>query len=101
MRTAIGHYAPWFLSVVIGALVVLTLLPAVFAAVPWEVLMALLPLAVAAGGYILDHNRRLCERCIGAMPLDASTAAGRHPRRFRAARLFEKKLFGLGYLVTV
>ncbi len=101
MRTAIGHYAPWFLSVVLGALIVLTLVPAAFAAIPWEVLMALLPLAVAAGGYILDHNRHLCGRCIATMPLDPSTAALRYARRFRVVHLFESRLFGIAYLVTV
>jgi hypothetical protein len=101
MRTAIGHYAPWFLSVVMGGLIVMTLSPSVFSAVPWWVLLALIPLAIVAGGYILDHNRRLCERCITAMPLDPSTAAARYGLRFRVAHLFERKVFAIGYLATV
>ena len=101
MRTAIGHYAPWFLSAVIAGLIVLTLIPAASTAVPWALLLALVPLAIVAGGYILDHNRRLCERCIGAMPLDPSTVAARYAIRFRVAHLFERKLFAIGYLAVV
>src|SRR5205814_4149611 len=49
----------------------------------------------------LAHNRRLCARCIAALPLDASAVADRYALRFRVAHLFESKLFALGYLAVV
>ncbi len=98
MSRIIGHYAPWFLATLVGALVVLTLIPAVSTLVPWQVLLALLVVAFLLGLSILAHNRRLCERCIASLPLDAATVAGRYAVRFRVAHLFESRLFALCYL---
>jgi len=101
MSRIIGHYAPWFLATLVGALVVLTLIPAVSTLVPWQVLLALLVVAFLLGLSILAHNRRLCERCIASLPLDAATVAGRYAVRFRVAHLFESKLFALCYLAAL
>jgi hypothetical protein len=101
MNRIVGHYAPWLLVTIVGALIVLTLLPAASAAVPWPVLMALLVVAVVLAWSIFAHNRRLCERCIASLPLDASTVAGRYAVRFRVAHLFERKLFAVCYLAVV
>jgi hypothetical protein len=103
-RTA-GHYAPWFLAALLGALVVLTVVPALSAAVPLAVLFAILLAALAGAGYlalcVFAHNRRLCERCIASVPLDASRVAGRYGIRFRVAHLFERRAFAVAYLGTV
>jgi hypothetical protein len=101
MTRVIGHYAPWFLGTLVGALIVLTVLPSVSSFVPWQALLALLAVAVFLGLSILAHNRYLCERCIRSLPLDAATVAGRYAIRFRVAHLFERKLFALCYLAAL
>lgn len=98
---AVGHYAPWILAGVVGALVVTTVLPAAWAMLPWPVPLALIPLALYVGISIIVHNRQLCERCVAALPLDASATAGRYGRRFRVAHLFQDRLFAVCYLLVV
>jgi hypothetical protein len=101
MSKIVGHYAPWLLAALVGSLIVLTLLPSVSAAVPWQVLLGVLAVAVALALSLLAHNRRLCERCIASLPLDASTVASRYAVRFRVAHLFERKLSAACYLGAV
>src|SRR2546423_7127280 len=101
MSRFVGHYAPWFLATLVSALIALTLVPAASSFVPWQAMVALLAVAVFLGISILVHNRRLCERCIASLPLDASTVASRYAIRFRVAHLFERKLFALCYLAAV
>jgi hypothetical protein len=96
----VGHYAPWLLAVLMSALTVLTLVPDAVD-IPWPVLVPLLGVAVALGLSILVHNRSLCERCIAALPLDATATAARYARRFKVAHLFEHRLFALGYLAGI
>lgn len=97
----IGHYAPWILAALVSVLTVITVLPAAALLLPWPVSLALIPAALYVGVSIIVHNRQLCERCVAALPLDASAAAGRYGRRFRVAHLFEGKLFALCYLAVV
>jgi hypothetical protein len=101
MGRVIGHYAPRLLVGVVAVLVLLTLVPAAAVFVPWPALLVVFALAFLLGVSILVHNRRLCERCIAALPLDASSVAGRYAIRFRVAHLFESRLFALGYLVVL
>jgi hypothetical protein len=100
MRTT-GHYAPWLLALVACGLIVLTVVPELSDAVPWPVLLAVLGLAGYLALAVLAHNRRLCERCIGSVPLDASRVAERYGLRFRVAHLFEHRSLAVGYLATV
>jgi hypothetical protein len=97
----IGHYAPWLLATVLVALIVATLVLPVSLFIPWPVLAAVLVVAFFMGTSIRSHNRRLCERCIASLPLDAPTVASRYARRFRVAHLFENKLFALCYLIVL
>src|SRR2546429_2160824 len=101
MSRIVGHYAPWLLGVLLGGLIALTLVPAASSVVPWPVPLALIAVAIYLGLSIFAHNRRLCERCIGSLPLDASEVAGRYAVRFRVAHLFERKSFAVGYLAVV
>jgi len=101
MGRIVGHYAPRLLLGIVATLVVLTLVPAAADLVPWPASLALLTGAVLLGVSLVAHNRRLCERCIAALPLDASLVASRYRVRFRVAHLFESKLFALGYLAVV
>jgi hypothetical protein len=103
-RTA-GHYAPWYLAGLVSGLIVLTVVPGLVDLVPWPVLAGALLVALVAAVYlalcVFAHNRRLCERCIGAVPLDASRVASRYKLRFRVAHLFERKTLAIGYLATL
>jgi hypothetical protein len=101
MSRTVGHHAPWLLAILVGSLIAMTLVPYVAAVLTWYVLAAMLVVALVLGISILAHNRRLCERCIASMPLDASTVAVRFALRFRVAHLFESKLIALGYLAVV
>ena len=101
MHRIVGHYAPWLLAVLVGSLIALTVVPYVSGLATWYVLAAMLVVALFLGITILAHNRRLCERCIASMPLDASTVAGRFGLRFRVAHLFESKLLAVAYLAVV
>jgi hypothetical protein len=99
-RTA-GHYAPWFLAGLVCGLIVLTLVPGLSDSVPWPVLLAVLGLAGYLALCVFAHNRRLCERCIGSVPLDASKVAERYGLRFRVAHLFEHRVLALSFLAAV
>jgi hypothetical protein len=101
MSRTVGHYAPWLLAVLVGSLIAMTLVPYAAAFLTWYVLAAMLVVALVLGISLFAHNRKLCERCIASMPLDAATVAVRYAMRFRVAHLFENKLLALGYLVLV
>jgi hypothetical protein len=97
----VGHYAPWLLVAFVGLLIALTVAPILRAYLPWYVSALLLTGAVALGLAILAHNRQLCERCIAALPLDASATAARYAVRLRVAHLFERRLFAVCYLCAI
>ena len=101
MGKFVGHYAPWLLTIPIGALIVVTLTSDRSSSVPWPVVVVPLVVAGFLGLSLLAHTRRLCERCVAALPLDAAKVADRYGRRFRTAHLFESKLFAFGYLAVV
>ncbi|HWH00508.1 MAG TPA: hypothetical protein VNV66_14555 [Pilimelia sp.] len=101
MGRTVGHYAPWLLAALVGALIVAGLVPVVAAFVAWPAMAAALVVALLLGLAILAHNRRLCERCIASLPLDAAAVANRYALRFRTAHLFENRLLAVGYLVAV
>ena len=103
-RTA-GHYAPWYLAALLSGLIVLTVVPEWADLVPWPVLAGALLAVLVAAVYlalcVFAHNRRLCERCIGSVPLDASRVASRYGLRFRVAHLFERKAPAIAYLTAL
>lgn len=71
-----GHRAPYLLVAAILATVGLRVAPAPMAAV---VPLTCLVLAVVMVGWLTlrQHDRRLCEACLRAMPLDPAAAASR------------------------
>ena len=103
-RTA-GHYAPWYLAALLSGLIVLTVVPEWADLVPWPVLAGALLAVLVAAVYlalcVFAHNRRLCERWIGSVPLDASRVASRYGLRFRVAHLFERKAPAIAYLTAL
>ncbi|MGI3779795.1 MAG: hypothetical protein ACRYG2_03380, partial [Janthinobacterium lividum] len=55
---------------------------------------------VLASGYLMrQHDRRLCEDCMRAMPLDASATSARLRNRFSIAHQFSRRRVVVGYLV--
>src|SRR5262249_19720593 len=101
MSRIVGHYAPWLLAAVVVVLIAATLLPGAADYVPWEARMVLFAGVLGLALTSFAHSRRLCERCIASLPLDASTVAERYALRFRVAHLFERKLFAVGYVALV
>ena len=101
MSRTIGHYAPWLLSILVGCLIVLTSVPAASSSAPWQVLVAVQVGVVFLAVSMFAHNRRLCGRCIAAVPLDAAGVAARYGRRFQVAHLFERKAYAIGYLTLL
>jgi hypothetical protein len=101
MSRFVGHYAPWLLTIVVGTLIVMTLVPAVSSLVAWELLLLVQVAVVFLALSMFAHNRRLCGRCIASVPLDAAQVAARYSTRFRVAHLFERKLYAFGYLGLV
>src|SRR2546421_7555710 len=97
MGRIVGAYASWLLAALVGVLIVLPLVPAA-ASVGWPVLPLMFVVTVLLAVSIFVHNRRLCERCIASMPLDAAAVASRYAVRFRIAHLFEHKLIAVCYL---
>jgi hypothetical protein len=101
MSRIVGHYAPWLLTALVGALIVVTLVPAAAGHLGWEVLALAFIAVVFLALSLFAHNRHLCERCIASVPLDASATAGRYAFRFRVTHLFERRLFAVCYLAAV
>jgi len=101
MSRVVGHHAPRLLVALVGALIVLTLVPAISLRVPWEALACVQIGVLALTITIFAHNRHLCARCIAAVPLDASGVAARYAARFQVAHAFERKRYAIGYLGVI
>lgn len=82
VAAAWGHLAPEVLCATIVALIIVGLRPpAPSQAVIVAVL--LMALVVASWVFMRRHDRRLCELCVAALPLNAAERAVRYGRRFR------------------
>jgi hypothetical protein len=95
-----GHLAPEILSVSIVAAIVVGLRP------PPGLLALTMPVALIAlvlMSWLLmrRHDRRLCEQCIAAMPLNASEKAVRYRRRFWMAHTGSEPRFLVPYLAVL
>jgi hypothetical protein len=104
MSTFIGHYAPRVLLGVVASLVFLTVAPipaGVSAQIVFGALLVLMTLTLVLAVAIFSHNRRLCERCIRSVPLNASAVASKYKARFRIAHYFERRAFAAAYLLAV
>jgi hypothetical protein len=97
-----GHRASTLLIGAILAAVVLRLHP-----LPAGTLLSIMvPLGVMAlviTSWLLmrQHDRRLCESCMGTMPLNAAEVAARRTRRFRVTHLGSNKVLVIAYLVVL
>jgi hypothetical protein len=95
-----GHVAPEVLCASIVGAILLGLRP------PQGVLMLTLPIALMAVvlmSWLLmrRHDRRLCEQCMAAMPLNAAEQAGKYKRRFWMAHTGAERRFLIPYLAVL
>lgn len=94
-----GHHGALSLNLVIGAVLYLGLRPLPAGQLSsMLVLLAVLVFALGSWGAMRVHDRRLCERCLTMLPLDASRVAERYRLRFRAVHLAADRRVVLGYL---
>jgi hypothetical protein len=97
---ALGHYAS---DILIGSIIGVVLLPV--APLP-GLLILTVPLALACvviGSWLLmrQHDRRLCEQCVLAMPLNPAERAARYKRRFWMAHTGAEPRFMVPYIVVL
>ena len=63
--------------------------------------VALMALVIASWVMMRKHDRRLCEHCMSAMPLDASRSAVRYKHRLATAHLGSSKPLVVGYFIAL
>jgi hypothetical protein len=95
-----GHVAPEVLCASIVAAILLGLRP------PQGAFLLTLPLALMAVVLISwllmrRHDRRLCEQCMAAMPLNAAEQAVKYKRRFWMAHTGAERRFLIPYLAVL
>lgn len=95
-----GHAAPEVLCLSIVGAIVLGLRP------PSGALAATLPvslMAVVLASWLLmrRHDRRLCEQCMAAMPLDVAGQAARYHRRFWLTHTGSERRYLLPYVAVL
>lgn len=97
-----GHWAAQLLIGTICAAILLRLHPIA----PTDSMSVIAPVAVMAFVVISwllmrKHDRRLCEHCMSAMPLNASESAVRHHRRLATAHLGSNKRLMIAYFAVL
>ncbi len=100
LAASLGHHANELLIVSIGAAVLLGLrpLPGAFGL---TVPVALFGMVIASWLLMRAHDRRLCEACMSAMPLDAAQQAARYSKRFWMAHTGSEPRFLVPYLIVL
>jgi hypothetical protein len=96
-----GHLAPQFLNVAIAIVIMLGIWP--MAPSPSLLLVALTLFAFVIVTWLLmrEHDRRLCEWCAAAMPLNAAELASKYGRRFWVVHSGSNPRFLVPYLVVL
>jgi hypothetical protein len=96
----IGHRAAELLIIAVGITIVIGLRPlpgALMLTVPLAVVL----LVIVAWLAMRRHDRRLCEQCMAAMPLNPAEEASRYRRRFWTAHTAFDRRFLVPYLVVL
>lgn len=96
----LGHNASAMLIIAIGAVIVVGLhpLPGIFGLTG---ALALIVVVLMSWLAMRRHDRRLCEQCVAAMPLNPSEQAARYRRRFWTAHSFSEPRYLVPYLVVL
>jgi hypothetical protein len=101
----INRWGHWAAQLLIGAICAAILLRVVPIA-PDNLMavgapVALMTLVVVTWLLMRKHDRRLCEHCMTAMPLNAAESAARYRRRLATAHLGSNKLLVVAYLAVL
>lgn len=96
-----GHYAPALLSGSILLVIVLGFQPHAIGLPTLLATILLLLFVLMTWLQMRDHDRRLCERCAGSMPLNAAEHAARYQRRFWLVHTGSNPRWLVPYLVVL
>ena len=96
----LGHHAGEVLILAIAGVIIVGLhpLPGVFALTG---ALALILVVLVSWLAMRRHDRRLCEQCVAAMPLNPSEQATRYRRRFWTAHSLSEPRYLLPYLTVL
>lgn len=96
-----GHFAPHLLVVAVGAMIVSRVVPVTSS--PLAALAPALLIVFVVGSWLMlrQHDRRLCEACLRAMPLDPAAAAARRRRRFDVVHAGSRPRYVVPYLLVL
>ena len=95
-----GHFAPEALGVCVVAAIAVGLHPAT-SPLTLTAPLGLLAFVLASWVLMRRHDRRLCELCMAAMPLNAAEQATRYRRRFWLAHTLSRPVLLVPYLVVL
>jgi hypothetical protein len=96
-----GHYAPQLLSVSILLAIALGIRPMAAGPLALLAIMSLLVFVLLTWLQMRQHDRRLCETCAAAMPLNPAEDAARYQRRFWLAHSGSNPRVLVPYLVVL
>lgn len=96
----LGHYSHLMLSGSILAVIALGVYP-LSGALMFTVPVGLLALVLLSWMLMRQHDRRLCELCVAAMPLNPGEAAARYRARFWLAHSGMRPRFLVPYLTLL
>ena len=96
----LGHHAGEILIAAIVSVVALRLHPPGIA-LAMTMSVTLFTIVLLAWLLMRQHDRRLCERCAGAMPLNPAEQAARYRRRFWTVHTAAEPRFLIPYLVVL
>jgi len=96
-----GHYAPQLLSVSILLAIALGIRPITAGPLTLLAVMSLLIFVLLTWLQMREHDRRLCESCAAAMPLNAAEHAARYQRRFWLAHSGSNPRLVVPYMIVL
>lgn len=98
----VGHWGPQILIGSILATIALVIRPLPYDS-PAATLLPVCLFVLVIGSWLLmrHHDRRLCERCLSSMPLNAAEVAARHHRRLAVTHLGSDRRLVIGYLAVL
>ena len=96
----LGHHASTILLVSIVAVVAVGLRP-LPGLLMFTVPLTLVAVVLLSWALMRQHDRRLCEACVSAMPLNAAEQAAKYKRRFWLAHTGSEPRYVIPYLAVL
>jgi hypothetical protein len=96
-----GHYAPQLLTLSIAAAIALGIRPHAASTSSLVFALALIMFVVITWLRMREHDRKLCESCASAIPLNPMQEAARFRRRFFLAHQGSNPYFLVPYLIVL